>query len=55
MKRTVYSFATREEAEACRKRLIEKLPDSVPIWIISRDIHVHDYLSLTDAANAEAR
>jgi hypothetical protein len=46
-------FATREEAESCRKRLIEQLPDSAPIWIISRDIHVHDYLTLTDFANAE--
>jgi len=48
-------FATREEAEACRSRLIEKLPSSEPIWIISRDVHVHDYLSLTDSASAEAR
>ena len=47
-------FATREEAEACLKRLIQKLPDSEPIWIISRDIHVQDYLSVTDSADAEA-
>ncbi|MGP0063444.1 MAG: hypothetical protein ACLQGP_07590 [Isosphaeraceae bacterium] len=31
-------FATREETEACRKRLIEQLPASEPIWIISRDV-----------------
>ena len=48
-------FATREEADACRSRLIEKLPSSEPIWIISRDVHVHDYLSLTDSASAEVR
>lgn len=48
-------FATREEAEACRERLIEKLPESAPIWIISRDIHVHDYLSLIDPVDAGAR
>jgi hypothetical protein len=47
-------FATREEAEACRQRLIEELPDSAPIWIISRDVHVRDHLSLTDAGDAEA-
>jgi hypothetical protein len=46
-------FATREEAEACRERLIRKLPASEPIWIISRDIHVQDYLSITDSAESE--
>src|SRR5258707_10386905 len=34
-------FATREEADACRSRLSAKLPNSEPIWIISRDVHVH--------------
>ena len=46
-------FATREVAEACRSRLIEKLPSSEPIWIISRDVQVHDYLTFTDSASAE--
>lgn len=46
-------FATRDEAEACRDRLIQKLPASEPIWIISRDVHAQDYLSLTGSANAE--
>ena len=46
-------FATRDEAEACRQRLIEKLPASEPIWIISRDVHVHDYLTVTDSVSAE--
>ncbi len=48
-------LATREEDEAFRSRLIEKLPSSEPIWIISRDVHVRDYLSLTDSASAEVR
>jgi hypothetical protein len=48
-------FATREEAEACRRRLIKKLPDSAPIWIISRDVHVHDYLTLTDSVSAAVK
>ncbi len=48
-------FATREEAEACRQRLIEKRPASAPIWIISRDVHVHDYLIMTDSVSAEVK
>ncbi len=48
-------FATREEADACRSSLSVKLPDSEPIWIISRDVHVQDYLSLTDSAGADVR
>lgn len=39
-------FATREEAEACRERLVRKLPESEPIWIISRDLPTQDYLPL---------
>jgi hypothetical protein len=48
-------FATREEADGCRARLSARLPDSEPIWIISRDVHVRDYLSLTDSANTDLR
>jgi hypothetical protein len=50
-------FATREEAEACRQRLTERLPGSEPIWIISRDIHlhVHDYLAMTDSLSANVK
>lgn len=48
-------FATKEEAEACRKRLVTSLPESEPIWIISRDINVQDYLSLSDSAQGGAR
>lgn len=46
-------FATREEADACRARLVEKFPKIAPIWMISRDVHVHDYLTLSDSASAD--
>ncbi|MHC5540311.1 hypothetical protein ACYOEI_18985 [Singulisphaera rosea] len=42
-------FATREEADACRSRLAKSLPGSEPIWIIRRDIHVYDRLTVADA------
>jgi hypothetical protein len=48
-------FATKEEAEACRDRLIRKLPASEPIWIISRDLNVQDYQSLSDSVSAEVK
>lgn len=31
-------FATQEEAEACVKRLVKRLPGSEPIWTISQDV-----------------
>ncbi|HEV3341237.1 MAG TPA: hypothetical protein VG125_12795 [Pirellulales bacterium] len=31
-------FATVEEAEAARKRLIERLPQSEPVWVISQEV-----------------
>lgn len=31
-------FATQEEAEACRQRLIRQLPKSEPIWVIAKDV-----------------
>lgn len=31
-------FATEEDAEACRLRLIRRLPQSEPIWIINWDV-----------------
>ena len=40
-------FPTEESAEACRKRLIEKLPDSKEIWILSQEITGQD-LELDD-------
>lgn len=41
-------FATEEEAEACRQRLIRRLPGSGPVWCISRDISVQDPITLED-------
>lgn len=35
-------FATKEEAEACRDRLVLRLPESEPIWIIRRDHFAQD-------------
>ena len=31
-------FATEQDAEAARKRLAARLPDSEPIWIITKDV-----------------
>ena len=30
-------FATAEEAEACRKRLAQKLPGSEPVWVLANE------------------
>lgn len=31
-------FATEEEAEVCRQRLIEQLPGSEPVWVIAKEV-----------------
>lgn len=31
-------FATEEEAEACRQRLIERLPGSEPVWCVAKEV-----------------
>ena len=31
-------FATEEEAEAARKRLAERLPNSEPVWVITKEV-----------------
>jgi hypothetical protein len=31
-------FATEEEAEACRQRLIRRLPESEPVWLIAQEV-----------------
>ena len=36
-------FATQEEAEACRKRLVKHLPRSENVWVINREIVVQDF------------
>lgn len=41
-------FATLKEAEAARDRLIKDLPESGPIWVISRDLDkVEDWLDFS--------
>jgi hypothetical protein len=36
-------FSTEESAEACRKRLTERLPGSDDIWIVTREITAQDF------------
>jgi hypothetical protein len=36
-------FPTEEFAEACRKRLIKRLPDSDDVWIVSRELTAQDF------------
>ena len=36
-------FATEAEAEACRRRLIARLPASEPVWIILRETAAYDF------------
>lgn len=36
-------FPTEESAEACRKRLIKRYPDSNDIWIVSRELTAQDF------------
>jgi hypothetical protein len=36
-------FPTEESAEACRKRLIKRLPDSDEIWIVTRETTAQDF------------
>ena len=33
-----FRFATEEEAEACRQRLIRQLPESEPVWVIAKEV-----------------
>jgi hypothetical protein len=36
-------FPTEESAEACRQRLIRRLPNSDEIWLVSREITAQDF------------
>jgi hypothetical protein len=47
-------FATQEEAEAGRQRLINRLPGSDPIWVINQELAAQDYLNFTDSFHGEA-
>lgn len=46
-------FATQQEAEACRQRLVKRLPKSEDVWLINREVTVQDSFTLTDAAEVE--
>ena len=37
-------FPTEDSAEACRKRLIQKLPLSDDIWIVTQDLSAEDFV-----------
>jgi hypothetical protein len=40
-------FALEEEAEACRKRLVARLPASEPVWVITKEVgRVDDWAQL---------
>jgi hypothetical protein len=41
-------FATGEEAEAARQRLIQRFPGSEDVWIIDREILVQDFATARD-------
>jgi hypothetical protein len=43
-------FPTEEAAEACRKRLIKRLPSSDEIWIVSREITAQDFGQASESA-----
>jgi hypothetical protein len=45
-------FATEEEAEAARKRLIQRLPQSEPVWIITREVLAQDFAGAQEWAQA---
>lgn len=36
-------FPTQESAEACQKRLVDRLPNSDEIWLVSREISAQDF------------
>jgi hypothetical protein len=42
-------FPTEDSAEACRQRLIKKLPNSDEIWIVSREITAHDFGQVSES------
>ena len=46
-------FATEEEAEAARRRLIRRFPASDDVWIINREVTAQDLSRAQDWAQAE--
>lgn len=51
--RPLLRFATGEEAEAARQRLIQRFPGSDDVWIIDREITAQDVATVQDGAHAE--
>ena len=45
-------FATEEEAQAARQRLIRRFPGSDDVWIINREITAQDFAGVQDWAQA---
>ncbi len=43
-------FAAQKEAEACRERLLKRLPGSENVWLINREIAVQDTITVEDSA-----
>lgn len=41
-------FATKEEADACRGRLIARLPGSEDVWIINRELTAQDFAGIEE-------
>jgi hypothetical protein len=46
-------FATREEAESCRNRLVTRLPQSKNVWVISIEVSIQDHLGIHDSVSAQ--
>jgi hypothetical protein len=42
-------FPTEESAEACRRRLIKKLPGSDEIWMVTREITAQDFGQISES------
>ena len=48
-------FATEEEAEACRRRLLRRVPGSDDVWLINREITAHDFAQAQEWVQVEER
>jgi hypothetical protein len=46
-------FATQQEAEACRERLLRRFPGSDDVWIINREISAFDFETVQESADVE--
>lgn len=46
-------FASREEAEACRQRLVQRLPNSENVWVTNREIVAQDFGRAQDSAEVQ--